>query len=148
MMTKLLFGSMFAAAATALLSTSGCSSSSANQGVTEGDADVDSGPSPGPCPQLQFPATCPNPAPSWKGEVQGLVEKYCGQCHQAGSSASAQLNLSNYADVYANRRPCWYQIEMCWMPNVGGNPAPMAYPTPAERQTLVTWMDVCNAPDN
>jgi hypothetical protein len=147
-MTKLLSGTLFVAATAALLPASGCSSSSANQGLTGEDAGVDSGPTQGPCPELQFPPTCPTPAPSWKGEVQGLVEMYCGQCHQNGSSASAQLNLSNYADVYANRSKCWYQIEMCWMPNVGGNPAPLAYPSPAERQTMVTWMDVCDAPDN
>jgi hypothetical protein len=34
------------------------------------------------------------------------------------------------------------------MPNADGSPAPMAYPTAEERQTMITWMDVCNAPDN
>jgi hypothetical protein len=80
--------------------------------------------------------------------VRPLVEKYCGQCHQTGSTAATQLNLSTYSDVYANRTKCWYQIYQCWMPNVDGSPPPLAYPTPAERQTMLTWMDVCNAPDN
>jgi len=147
MTTKILFGFTCSAAAATLLVVVACSSSSAN-GFTGGDAEADGGPEPGPCPQFEFPSSCPTPAPSWQTEVKPLVEKYCGQCHQTGSSAAAQLNLSTYSDVYENRTKCWYQIYQCWMPNVDGSPAPLAYPTPAERQTMITWMDVCNAPDN
>jgi hypothetical protein len=147
MITKLVFGFSLAGAAAALVVFAACSSSSTND-FSDGliEAGTDSGP--GPCPQFQFPSTCPVPAPSWETEVRPLVEKYCGQCHQTGSSAAAQLNLSNYSDVYANRTKCWYQIYQCWMPNQDGSPPPMAYPTAAERQTMITWMDVCNAPDN
>jgi len=127
-----------------------CSDASQGVGGTSSDsaASQDSGGGLGPCPQLQFPATCPAPPPSWKDEVQVLVGKYCGQCHGNGSSAATQLNLSTYAKVAANRTKCWYQIYQCWMPNQDGSPPPLAYPTPAERQAMVTWMDICNAPNN
>jgi hypothetical protein len=144
---RLWFVSAFAGVAATVLVFAACSSSSAN-GFTGGDADVDAGPEPGQCPQFEFPSTCPTPAPSWQTEVRPLIEKYCGQCHQTGSTAAAQLNLSTYSDVYESRTKCWYQIYQCWMPNVDGSPPPLAYPTPAERQTMITWLDVCNAPDN
>lgn len=147
MIAKVVFGFTLSGAAASLAVIAACSSSSTND-FAGADADLDAGPGPGPCPQFEFPSTCPTPAPSWVTEVRPLVEKYCGQCHQTGSTAAAQLNLSTYGDVYENRTKCWYQIYQCWMPNADGSPAPMAYPTAAERQTMITWMDVCNAPDN
>jgi hypothetical protein len=146
MIGKLLFGCTLAGAAATLVVFAACSSSS--MGFTGGEIEASTSSGPGPCPQFQFPSTCPVPAPSWVTDVRPLVEKYCGQCHQTGSTAAARLNLSTYSDVYANRTKCWYQIYQCWMPNQDGSPPPMAYPTAAERQTMITWMDVCNAPDN
>lgn len=133
-----------AGVAAAVLVTLACSSGSSNDGgFVDGGDEAAAG-----CPEIQFPATCPTPAPSWKNEVQGLIVKYCDQCHGNGNSASGQLNLSTYADVAGSARNDWYQIYQCWMPNAGGSPAPMAFPTAAERQTMVTWLDVCMAPDN
>jgi hypothetical protein len=145
---KLLLGLGFTGAASALLVlvAGACSSKPASSaGSDEGGEDAGG---PGPCPQLDFPTTCPDPAPSWKGEVKGLVVEYCDQCHGPGGQAQAQVDLSTYASVAANRTRCWQQIETCLMPNPDGSPPPFAYPTPAQRQTMVTWMDVCNAPDN
>lgn len=144
-------GLLLAGVAASALVAGAIACSDASQGIGSPAPDsaasgTDSGP--GPCPTIQFPSTCPTPPPSWKTDVQPLVEKYCDQCHGNGSTAASQLNLSTYKDVAANRTKCWYQIYQCWMPNVDGSPPPLAYPTAGERQTLVTWMDICNAPNN
>lgn len=102
----------------------------------------------GACPTLDFPSACPSPAPSWSGEVEGLFARYCAQCHGAGGSAVGTVDLSSYARVAASRTRSWEQIARCTMPNAGGSPAPLAFPTPSERQAMVTWLDVCGAPEN
>ena len=134
------------ATSTVLALVVACSSGkSGASGDAEGGSD-DAGP--GPCPQLDFPSTCPTPPPSWKNEVEPLIGGYCWQCHGPGGQAQNQVDLSTYALVAANRTRCWQQIETCLMPNVDGSPPPLHYPTPAQRQTMVTWLDICNAPDN
>jgi hypothetical protein len=144
MIAKLLIGLAFVGAAVVGLVVGACTTSPSND-----DGFPDSGDeAAAPCPQLQFPTTCPTPPPSWQNDVQPLIVKYCDQCHGNGSTASTQLDLATYKDVANNRTKCWYQIYQCWMPNVDGSPPPIAYPTPAERQTMVTWLDVCNAPNN
>jgi hypothetical protein len=156
MIYKLVLGLGIATgAATALVLACSSGGTGFGQGADSGGSGVDgssgsddAGLGPGPCPNLDFPATCPVPPPSWKNDVQPLVIKYCVQCHGPGASAANQLLLGNYTEVAANRTKCWYQIDKCWMPNQDGSPPPLAYPTPAERQTMVNWMDVCNAPDN
>ncbi len=145
MMSRRPFASVSAAGLAALVIAAGCSSGGGGGGGQSGDAAMTG---PGTCPQLEFPATCPTPAPSWINEVQGLFEGYCGQCHARGGSASSFVELSTYTSVMQNRTRCWQQINNCSMPNANGHPAPLAYPTAAERQTMVTWLDVCGAPNN
>jgi hypothetical protein len=148
---RLLLGlGIMGAAATALVlaCSSGGGSGSGEGGDGSAGAGDDGGLGPGPCPDLDFPATCPTPPPSWKNDVQPLVLEYCVPCHGPGGSAASQLELGSYSEFAANRTKCWYQIDKCWMPNADGSPPPLAYPTPAQRQTMVTWMDICNAPDN
>ena len=148
MLPKLMLGlGVTGAASVVLVFVAGaCSSKPASSGGNE-DASEDAG-GPGPCPQLAFPSTCPTPPPSWQNDVKPLIVEYCDQCHAPGGQAAGQVTLGTYSDVAANRTRCWQQIETCLMPNPDGSPPPLAYPTPAERQTMVTWMDVCNAPDN
>ncbi|HEY3821438.1 MAG TPA: hypothetical protein VGL81_29930 [Polyangiaceae bacterium] len=141
-------GATATAATLLLLLAAACSSSKpASVEGADGGGDEDAL-GPGPCPVLEFPATCPTPAPSWNGEVKGLIVEYCDQCHGPGGQAVGQVALGTYGDVAANRTKAWEQIETCSMPNVDGSPPPFAYPTPAQRQAMVTWLDVCNAPDN
>ena len=144
MSAKILLGLAFSALFAASLLVGACSSGSGGGAST----DTDAGAGAMACPELAFPGTCPSPPPSWKNDVRPLVQRYCDQCHGNGSTAATQLNLTTYADVATNRTRCWTQIEQCTMPNANGSPPPMAYPTPDERQTMVTWMDVCGAPNN
>jgi hypothetical protein len=146
MIRKLLYGlGVTSAASVVLVFVAGaCSSGKSGQG----DGSDDAGLGPGPCPELDFPPTCPTPPPSWKNDVQPLFIEFCEQCHGPGGQATSQAALASYADVAGNRTRAWQQIETCLMPNVDGSPPPLAYPTPAQRQTMVTWLDVCNAPDN
>jgi hypothetical protein len=106
------------------------------------------GVAPPDCTDLVAPSSCPSPPPSWKGEVQGLVEAYCLQCHGNGGIAQAQANLATYDDVFMNRTRLWEAVYNCSMPNTDASPAPLEYPTLAQRSTIITWADPCNAPDN
>jgi hypothetical protein len=118
----------------------GCGASSGSGG---------GGPPPPDCTTLVAPSACPSPAPSWKGEVQGLFHTYCQQCHGTGGVAYGVVPMQTYADVSNNRTRIWEATYNCSMP--GGQDAgvaPMAYPTIAERQTMIEWADVCNAPNN
>lgn len=100
------------------------------------------------CSSLVVPQTCPSPPPSWKSDVAPLLEAYCLQCHGAGAIASARFPLSTYADVKQHATQSWEQVYTCLMPNGDASPPPLAYPTLAQRQTLVTWASVCGAPNN
>jgi hypothetical protein len=149
MIHKLALGLGVTVAASAVLAlVAACSSGKSGiTGDAEGGSD-DAGGGPGPCPELDFPSTCPTPPPSWTNDVEPLIAGFCEQCHGPGGQAQNQVDLSTYALVAANRTRCWQQIETCLMPNVDGSPPPLHYPTPAQRQTMVTWLDICNAPDN
>lgn len=101
------------------------------------------------CSQLTVPSACPTPAPSWKGEVYGLFQTYCTQCHGAGGVAANVVPMAIYQDVFANRTRIWSAVYRCSMP--GGQDAgvaPQAFPSLAERQAMITWADLCGAPDN
>ena len=100
------------------------------------------------CPNIQFPDTCPTPPPSWKNEVQPLFTQYCSPCHGVGGPAAAQVPLATYQDVFNNRTRSWEQVYKCAMPNTDASLPATSFPTPDQRQTMVTWLDVCNAPNN
>jgi hypothetical protein len=140
MIAKMLLGLALTAAAGALLivAAGACSSGSTSGGEAP----------PMPCPTLDFPSACPTPPPSWKTEVQPLFEDYCEECHGNGDPAALQVPLATYQDVVNNRTRCWEQIYACSMPNTDASSPATALPTAAQRQTMVTWLDICNAPDN
>jgi hypothetical protein len=92
--------------------------------------------------------TCPTPPPSWKTDVQPLFEAYCLQCHGTGQMAFAQVPLETYQDVFDNRTRSWQQIYQCLMPNLDASLPATNFPTADQRQTMVTWLDPCNAPNN
>jgi len=111
----------------------------------------DSPSSPGPaavCPNLDFPSACPSPPPSWKTDVQPLFETYCESCHDTGGVAAGQVPLATYQDVVNNRTRAWEQIANCSMPNTDAASPATAFPSADDRQTMVTWLDICGAPDN
>jgi hypothetical protein len=138
MIAKLFFGSMLACAAAGVLVVGAGACSIASSG----------GEPPAACPNLDFPTTCPSPPPSWKGDVQALFEGYCYSCHGNGGPAAAQVPLATYSDVFDNRTRAWQQIANCSMPNTDASLPATSFPTAAQRQTMVTWLDICSAPNN
>jgi hypothetical protein len=94
------------------------------------------------------PNTCPSPPPSWKNDVEPLIQQYCWQCHDTGGSAVNTADLSTYAGVKKNDVRILQQVHDCLMPNFGATPPPMAYPTVEERNTIIAWAGVCMAPNN
>jgi hypothetical protein len=139
MIAKIVLGFVFAAGAgTILVVGAGACSTGSSSG----------GPATTPCPNLEYPSTCPTPPPSWKTDVQPLFETYCDTCHGNGGPAAASVPLATYQDVVDNRTRAWQQIGNCSMPNTDASLPATQFPTAAQRQTMVTWLDVCNAPDN
>jgi len=127
-----------ALAGAALVCVAGaCSSSSSS-----------SGPTMPPCPTSLQTDTCPSPLPSWKSDVQPLFEAYCLSCHGTGGVAFGQVPLETYQNVFDNRTRAWQQIYQCLMPNLDASVPATSFPTADQRQTMVTWLDPCNAPNN
>jgi hypothetical protein len=96
------------------------------------------------CPSLS--TDCPTTPPSWQNDVQPLVATYCLRCHSDGGVAPPQFNYTTYQGVFRARSVILTQLDQCLMPPADASP-PAALPTPAERQTLVSWL-VCGAPEN
>jgi hypothetical protein len=92
------------------------------------------------CPD-DLPDSCPTPAPSWKNEVQAIVEERCVTCHSPGGQ-EPQYDYTTYAGVFKEHVTMEAQLLSCIMP-----PNTAEAPTDAERATLLAWF-VCGAPDN
>jgi hypothetical protein len=100
------------------------------------------------CSGIVTPSTCPAPTPSWKNDVEPLVQKYCWQCHGTGGMAQGNADLSSYATVKPRAGAVLQAVATCLMPNCGATPPPMAYPTTQERNTIIAWAGACGAPNN
>jgi hypothetical protein len=104
------------------------------------------------CPSLVIPDTCPTgaadadapSAPSWKKDVEPLIEKYCISCHSPGGIGESTEDYSTYEGVKKAGTIIGQQVNSCAMPLADAG----AQPTPAERVTLITWALVCRAPNN
>jgi uncharacterized membrane protein len=94
----------------------------------------------GECPN-DVPATCPSPAPSFSGEVQGIIQSRCVSCHAPGGQEQSRP-LQTYQQIYSQRIGVLSQVASCRMPLAGAAPL-----TPEERQALLGWL-VCSAPNN
>jgi hypothetical protein len=137
-MTRAVFACAIAVAAAALLVGAACSSSSSSSagGVTV------------TCPPSFDTMTCPSPPPSWKNEVEPLFAQFCTSCHGPGGVAAAQVPLGSYQDVFDNRTRSTLQIYDCLMPNTDASVPASAFPSAEQRQTMITWLDPCGAPNN
>jgi hypothetical protein len=93
------------------------------------------------CPDLSA-VTCPATPPSYKTDVQPILQNRCYGCHGPGGVEVASVNLTDYADVQRLRGDVVFQITTCVMP-----PADAGQPTAAERTTVDEWVQ-CNAPNN
>ncbi|HEX8792511.1 MAG TPA: hypothetical protein VF765_16300 [Polyangiaceae bacterium] len=117
-------------------------------GVACSSGSSPTGPQQPSCAGVVEPNTCPSPSPSWKSDVEPLIEKYCWQCHANGGIDQPMVDLSTYAGAKQNAVRILQQVHDCLMPNFGATPPPKAYPTADERNTIIAWAGVCMAPDN
>jgi hypothetical protein len=96
----------------------------------------------GGCPSdLPSRDACGPDIPSYRLEVEPIVEQRCGGCHFPGNTQSGNV-LTNHADVFRQRQTVLSRIYSCVMPP---DEAPAL--TSSERQALLAWF-VCGAPDN
>jgi hypothetical protein len=93
------------------------------------------------CPN-DVPPSCPSPEPSWKDQVQAIVDTRCNGCHGDGGIEQSVFNFATYDGVRLHYTAMLGRLSLCQMP-----PADAAAPTPAERQALLGWL-VCRAPNN
>jgi hypothetical protein len=96
------------------------------------------------CPTIA--SDCPVPPPSWKTDVQPLIQTYCIMCHSPGGTGISSADLTTYANVYAHRAAVLHQVFTCLMPKADASPPPPML-SQAQRETIVAWT-ACNAPDN
>ena len=80
--------------------------------------------------------------------MQPLFEAYCDSCHGSGGIAAPQVPLATYQNVHDNRTRAWTAIANCGMPNTDASLPATQFPTADQRQTMVTWLDICGAPNN
>jgi hypothetical protein len=103
--------------------------------VKRGDAAVE-------CPSgLPSDGACPDSAPSYKDEIQPLLDAYCTGCHFAGNRDSSQV-LETYDELQRSVSVIEKQIYHCEMPPSGEPQLPAR-----ERTALLQWL-VCGAPNN
>jgi len=95
------------------------------------------------CPEGGYP-TCPSPPPSWKAEVQPIVDKWCGPCHLTGGSGIGKGGSYNYSTLggFIGLVTIETDVHDCTMPLAGSPPLPTA-----SWETLLQW-PACCAPDN
>lgn len=138
MRPRALSHALAAAGCAGALVASACDDDPTPAGTT--DAGAADAPASG-CPS-DLPASCPATAPSYQGEVRGIIERRCFPCHASGGTAAKKRDFSTYDLVAAQRSPFLNQLYACAMPPEGA-PAP----TPDERKKLLEWL-VCKAPNN
>ena len=90
---------------------------------------------------MDFPMSCPSPPPSWKTDVQPIINSRCVPCHSP-TGVEYVLNYTTYQGVAAEKGTMTSQVLHCQMPLAT---APQL--TEAERQTLLTWF-LCGYPNN
>ena len=100
-----------------------------------------SGTSPGgfSCPNVSD-LTCPSPPPSFKTDVQPIIETRCYPCHGPGGIEVGTINLTSYHGVVSN--DVVGIVGQCMMP-----PPDAGQLTMAERDTLFEWI-ACSEPNN
>jgi len=99
------------------------------------------GPAQPSCPDLSA-VTCPATPPSYKTDVQPILQNRCYGCHGPGGVEVASINLTDYADVQRLRSDVVFQVTTCLMP-----PPDAGQPTAGERTAIDEWVQ-CNAPNN
>jgi len=92
------------------------------------------------CPN-DLPQSCPTPMPSYKTDVQPIIQNHCLKCHSPGGQ-EASIDFTTYDHVRTQRGPILTQFYSCRMPPEGE-----PRPTEQERLTFLTWLQ-CGSPNN
>ena len=93
------------------------------------------------CPYMQ--PVCPDPQPSYAGQVSAIIQTYCVGCHgPGGQEANRPFGTWSDIDVHAYAGPMQRQLLACQMP-----PADAPQPSEQDKQTLIAWL-TCGAPNN
>ena len=93
------------------------------------------------CPYMA--PVCPDPAPSYAGQVSAIIQTYCVGCHGPGGTESNRpFGTWQDIDTHAYAGPMLQQLIACRMP-----PADAPQPSDADRQALIGWL-TCGHPNN
>jgi hypothetical protein len=104
----------------------------------------------GACPAI--PTTCPSTPPSYKTDVQPLIQTYCYQCHSTDAGPGidqGKYDWTQLSNLQANGTLISQEItatDNCNMPYVPDDPTSL--PSAADRTTIAEWAGPCGAPDN
>jgi len=94
------------------------------------------------CPDAGYPS-CPTPPPSWKTQVQAIVDTSCSPCHFNGGSGTGNgYDYSTPQGLRHGLTTALTDVHSCKMPLSGSPPLSMA-----DWETLLEWLG-CGAPDN
>jgi hypothetical protein len=86
---------------------------------------------------------CPDPPPSYAGEVNAIIQATCVGCHgPGGQEAIRPFTTWQDIDSHAYAGPMQRQVLGCLMP-----PADSPQLSDAQKQALVGWL-TCGAPNN
>ena len=88
---------------------------------------------------------CPDPVPSYAGEVSAIIQTYCVGCHGPGGQEAIRP-FATYENISMNNfayfGPMQRQVLYCLMP-----PADAPQMSDQQKQALVGWL-TCSAPMN
>jgi hypothetical protein len=94
------------------------------------------------CPDAGYPS-CPTPLPSWKTQVQAIVDTSCSPCHFNGGTGTGNgFDYSTSEGLRHGLTIALTNVHTCVMPPSGAAPLSMA-----DWETLLEWLG-CGAPDN
>lgn len=94
---------------------------------------------------VPLPSACPSEpseVPSYAGEIAGIIERHCGNCHLE-DNLGGPWPFSHWQDVYDWNTSLRISLEQCLMPPPESD-APLSA---AERERLQSWL-ACGAPNN
>jgi hypothetical protein len=95
------------------------------------------------CPRWSSQPVCPDPPPSYAGQVGAIIQTYCVGCHGPGGLESNRpFQTWQDIDTHAYAGPMLQQLIACRMP-----PADAPQPSDVDKQTLIGWL-TCGHPNN
>jgi hypothetical protein len=89
-----------------------------------------------------LPSACPTEVPSYAGEIAGIIERHCGNCHLE-NNLGGPWPFTHWQDVYDWNGSLRVTLEQCLMPPPDTD-APLSE---TDRVKLQSWL-ACGAPNN